>query len=80
MKQLSTPQSKALFGVFLQDVKEIEKKYPKYFKNKYPKFECHEIDGKGFGLSFEPYKFPRNIKKDILKAFNSRLNDLYHEV
>lgn len=74
MAHISPIQADALFGVFLQDVYLIRKKYPQTFKDRYFLFEYAEILGDGYELSFHPDDVPKRVRNEIRRAFDLRLN------
>lgn len=74
MSDTGTPRSDALFGMFLQDIKEMEKRYPRCFRNKYFHYS-HKVNGADrFELVVEPDILPKAIENEIKLSFESRLN------
>lgn len=74
MALLKPVQADALFGVFLQDIRNIREKYPGTFKNRYYLFEYAEISADRYGLFIQPEDIPKKIRKEIEKVFDLRLN------
>ena len=70
----TTPRTDALFGVFLQDIREIRQKHPKSFGNKYYRFDYAGRTRDEYGLLVEPDDFPKSVKREIMQAFALRLN------
>jgi hypothetical protein len=80
MKPVRTPMTDALFGIFMQDVRIIRIRHSRSFRNKYYRFEYEEVDNDGYLLRIEPDTIPKTIRKEILEAFNHRLNALANEI
>ncbi|HLI93163.1 MAG TPA: hypothetical protein VKU83_06125 [Puia sp.] len=74
MRKAKTPRTDALFGVFLQDIGAIRGKHPRSFSKKYFRFDYAENEKEGYSLSIEPDSFPKAVKKEIIRAFDKRLN------
>ncbi|MDP4147952.1 MAG: hypothetical protein Q8927_10265 [Bacteroidota bacterium] len=74
MGPAKTPRSDALFGTFLQDVREIMESHPRIFKKRYYQFDYVVGEEEGYSLVSEPNIFPGNLKREIMQAFNLRLN------
>jgi len=69
-----TPRTDALFGIFLQDICGIKKRHPRIFWKNYYRFDYAEGMEEGYSLSIEPDNFPKVVKKEIVQAFDRRLN------
>jgi hypothetical protein len=69
-----TPRSDALFGTFLQDVGGIRQKHARLFGSRYYRFDYAIGEQDGYCLSVEPNNFPKNVKREIMRAFDLRLN------
>ena len=69
-----TPRTDALFGIFLQDVREIRQKHSRSFGNGYYRFDYAQGEEDGYNLSVEPDNFPKAVKREIMQAFDRRLN------
>jgi hypothetical protein len=69
-----TPRTDALFGVFLQDIREIRQRHPKSFGNKYLRFDYTEKSEDGYCLFIKPDNIPKAVKREIMQAFDRRLN------
>lgn len=74
MLQPEAPVTHALFGMFLQDIREIEKRNPRCFRNKYYRYSFSVTGDEKFDLSVEPQTLPKRIEKQIKSLFNARLN------
>lgn len=70
-----TPRMDALFGVFLQDIREIRQRHPKSFGNKYFRFDYTEKSEDGYCLFIKPDNIPKDVKREIMQAFDRRLNE-----
>ena len=70
----TTPRTDALFGIFLQDIREIEQKHSRSFRNKYYRFDYTGKAEGGYCLFIEPDNFPKAVKSEIMQAFDRRLN------
>ncbi|HTI07851.1 MAG TPA: hypothetical protein VL832_04815 [Puia sp.] len=69
-----TPRTDALFGIFLQDMGEIRQKHPRSFGSKYYTFDYAVGTEEGYRVLVEPDTFPRAVKREIIQAFDRRLN------
>ncbi|HVU94162.1 MAG TPA: hypothetical protein VHE34_03020 [Puia sp.] len=69
-----TPRTDALFGTFLQDIHSIKERHPNTFRKRYYRFDYAAGEEAGFSLSIEPDNFPKVVKKEIVQAFDRRLN------
>jgi len=69
-----TPRTDALFGIFLQDISGIREKHPRTFGKKYYSFDYIAGVEDGYSLFIEPDNFPKSVKREIMQAFDKRLN------
>lgn len=74
MKTEKSPQTNALYGMFLQDLAKIRKRHPRSIGKKYYHFDFTIDPDQGFCLRIEPDDFPKNIRKEIIRIFDDRLN------
>jgi len=74
MEHPKTPRTDALFGIFLQDIREIRQKHPRTFRKRYCNFDYSVGDKDRFNLVIKPDILPKGVKKEILRAFDIRLN------
>jgi len=74
MEHPKTPTTDALFGVFLQDIREIKQRHPRSFGKRYCNFDYAAGGKDRFNLVIKPDTFPKAVKKEILQAFDVRLN------
>jgi len=70
-----TPRTDALFGIFLQDISVLRQKHPRTFSNKYYRFDYAVGAEDRYCLSIEPDTFPKGVKREIMQAFDMRLNE-----
>jgi nucleotide-binding universal stress UspA family protein len=60
--------------MFLQDIKEIEDRNPRYFRGKYYRYYFSINRNERFDLSIEPGTLPKGLEKEVRSSFDSRLN------
>lgn len=74
MPRVASPLRDALFGMFLQDVRDIEKEHPKCFENRYYRYAFKTNEADAFELVVEPKTLPKALEKEMKLSFDSRLN------
>jgi len=74
MGNAKTPRTDALFGVFLQDIRDIKGKHPRSFRKRYFQFDYAEKEEEGYSLRIEPDSIPKTVRREIFRAFDKRLN------